>query len=222
MKRIFFAVVFMVLFLISTSAFADPANTKPYNWTGFYLGIQGSYNVGSSDWDFPDAPSHTDHILKGGMGGLLVGYNYQTPINVVVGIETDINYGRITGSSTCPGSSFSCNSEVDWAGSTRARVGYAINRFLPYIAVGVAYIHAELRGDTIATGTEFTNTKNNYFGWTPSIGLEFAITKNLLARAEYAYYYFGKNSVVLSPPDGETVDNKITFQGFKFGLSWKF
>jgi len=218
MKRIFFSVVLMVLIFTSASAFADPA----YNWTGFYLGLQGSYDVGSSDWDFPNAGTHTDHVLKGGMGGLLVGYNYQTPVNVVVGIETDINYGKITGSSNCPGLGFSCNSEVNWAGSTRARVGYAINRFLPYIAVGVAYIRADLRGDIIATGTEFTSTRNNYIGWTPSIGLEFAITNNLLARAEYAYYYFGKNSVVLSPPDGETVDSKIAFQGFKFGLSWKF
>ena len=107
MKRILFSVVFMVLIFTSTSAFADPANTRTYNWTGFYLGMQGSYDVGRSDQDAPLFGTHIDNNLKGVMGGFHIGYNYQTPVNVVVGIETDINAGRITGSSSCPNSSFS-------------------------------------------------------------------------------------------------------------------
>jgi outer membrane immunogenic protein len=216
MKRILFSFVLLIfIFASMTASAAGPV----YNWTGFYAGLQGSYDVGSSDWDFPSG-THTDHTLKGGMGGLYVGYNYQTPVNVVVGIETDINYGGIKGSSTCPGPSFSCNTDVYLAGSTRARVGYAISRFLPYIGVGVAYGRAELVPEQTATGQGVANTTNNYLGWTPSVGIEFAITKNLLARAEYAYYDFSKNSVVFS--DGTLMDNKITMQGFKFGLSWKF
>jgi|BarGraNGADG00212_2_1021979.scaffolds.fasta_scaffold04425_7 opacity protein-like surface antigen len=41
-----------------------------------------------------------------------------------------------------------------------------------------------------------------------------------MASAEYAYYDFGKKQVEFS--DGELVDNKIIFQGFTLGLSWKF
>jgi outer membrane immunogenic protein len=220
MKRIIIAGALMVLIIASTSAFADPADTKPYKWTGFYAGVQGSYDVGSSNWDFTPAGGHTDHSLNGGMGGFHVGYNYQTPINVVVGIESEINYGKITGSSVCPNPSVSCNSEINWVGSTRARVGYAVWRFFPYIAVGVSYNNVLLRGNNIATGVEITRTENYYFGWTPSIGIEFAITKNLLASVEYAYYDFGKRPVEFS--DYETMDSKIKLQTFKLGLSWKF
>lgn len=134
MKRILFSFVFMTFIFVSmTASAAGPA----YNWTGFYAGLQGSYDVGTSNFDWPAFSSHTDHIIKGGMGGLLLGYNYQTPINVVVGIETDINYGKIQGSSTCPNPADDCRTEVNWAGSTRARVGYAVWRFLPYVTVGV-------------------------------------------------------------------------------------
>jgi opacity protein-like surface antigen len=219
MKRVIIAVALMVLIIVSASAFADPADTKPYKWTGFYTGLQGSYNFGSTAWDFPDYGTRIDHSLNGGMGGFLVGFNYQTPVNVVVGIESDINYGKITGSSSCPNPNWSCNSEVNLVGSTRFRLGYAINRVLPYIAVGVAYGSAKLYSDDINAGLS-VNTYNNYFGWTPSVGLEYAITKNLLARLEYVYYDFLKNQVVFT--DGERVDNRIAIQGLKFGLSWKF
>ena len=104
----------------------------------------------------------------------------------------------------------------------RARVGYAIGRFLPYVAVGVAYSRGELFANLRATGTEVENTVNTYWGWTPSVGLEFAITKNLLARAEYAYYDFASNNVTTSGDFVENIDNKIKFQGFKLGLAWEF
>ncbi len=117
---------------------------------------------------------------------------------------------------------YDCRTEIPWVGSTRARVGYAIGRFLPYVAVGVAYSRGELFANLRATGAEVENTVNTYWGWTPSVGLEFAITKNLLARAEYAYYDFASNNVTTSGDFVENIDNKIKFQGFKLGLAWEF
>lgn len=216
MKRIFFSFVLLIFFFASMPASAaDPA----YNWTGFYAGLQGSYNVGSSDWDFTSG-SETNHTIQGGMGGLYVGYNYHFPFNLVIGIETDISGGKITGSASCPNGSYDCYTEMNWVGSTRGRVGYAFNRFLPYIGVGVAYTNAYLHRDSVATGTEYTSARNPYFGFTPSMGVEFVIVKNLIARAEYAYYTFFTKTVTLE--DAEVLDNKIKFHGFKFGLSWKF
>ncbi len=214
MKRTYFAVVFMVLFLISPSVFAD----STYNWSGFYIGLQGSYNHGDTKWEYADYGGRYDHTINGWMGGLFLGYNYQFPINVVVGVETDINYGKISGSSTIP-DNFLFSTELNWVGSTRIRAGYAIWRFLPYVGVGVAYGRANIFTTDIATGVDYGET-NTYFGWTPSAGLEFAITKNLLARAEYSYYDLGKKQSLVD--FAQPVNSTITFQGLKFGLSWKF
>ncbi len=219
MKRTLFIVVLLISILFSMTALA----TGPtYNWTGFYAGVQGSYATGSSDLDWPAYSSHTDHTIDGGMGGFRFGYNYQTPINIVVGIETDINGGKIEGSSTCPNPLDDCRTEVTWVGSTRARVGYAIWRFLPYVAFGVAYSGVDLFVDVKATGMEVENSYDTYFGWTPSAGVEFAITNNLIGSFEYAYYDFASKGVQTTGIYIEDIDNKIKFHTFKFGLSWKF
>ncbi|MGD0021143.1 MAG: outer membrane protein [Smithellaceae bacterium] len=218
MKRILFSVIFTVLVFTSKSALAASA----YNWTGFYAGLQGSYDVGTSDFDWTLYHTHADHIIKGVMGGILFGYNYQTPVNVVVGVDVDFNGGKIAGSSSCPNNSFDCRTEVNWVGSARARVGYAVSRFLPYAAVGIAYSQVELFANETATGTEDENTKNTYFGWTPSIGVDFAFTKNLIGRFEYAYYDFASNNVTTTGKFIENIDSKIKFQSFTLGLTWKF
>ena len=220
MKRILFSVIFTVLVFTATSAFA--ANT--YNWTGFYVGAQGMYGHGETKWEYvDDLGARADHTINGFMGGIFLGYNYQFPINVVVGVETDFNYGRIYGSASAPNPAYLVNTDVDWVGSTRIRAGYAIGRFLPYVGAGVAYGHASIYTTYIppvALHGDYGES-NTYFGWTPSAGLEFAITKNLLARAEYSYYDLGKKQSFVDPGAGP-VESTINLDGFKLALMWKF
>lgn len=84
------------------------------------------------------------------------------------------------------------------------------------------YSGAELFVNVKSTGREVENAKNTYYGWTPSAGVEFAITKNLIGRFEYAYYDFKTNGVQTTGVFIEDIDTKISFQAFKLGLSWKF
>ena len=216
MKRILFSVICMFLVFTATSAFAASA----YNWTGFYVGLQGINGHGNTKWEYVDnSGARADHTINGWMGGLFLGYNYQFPINVVVGAETDINYGKIYGSTSAPNTNFLVNSQLNWLGSTRLRAGYAIWRFVPYVGLGVAYGRANIYTTNIAAGADFGET-NNYFGWTTSAGLEFAITKNLLARLEYSYYDLGKKQSLVD--SALPVESTITLDGIKFGLCWKF
>jgi len=215
MRRLLYFAVFTVLIFVSTSAFAG--NT--YNWTGFYVGAQGSYYFGSADWQNIDDMSKEDlnNTLTGAMGGLFIGYNYQTPINIVVGVVTDINVGELTASSQCPNPTFNCKTQMTWLGSTSVRVGYPFGRILPYVGVGLAYADAYLKGySSIAS----INTKDFYFGLTPSMGVDFVIVKNLIGRAEWAYYDFRQKHVGFN--NGEDADVKIQFNELKLGFYWKF
>jgi len=218
MKRILFVVVLFVFSLLPITSFAaGPA----YNWTGFYAGLQGSYITGSSDWEF-DNGAQTDHSTKGGIGGLFFGYNYQFPFNLVVGVETDIGAGEIYGSDSCPNADYNCKSKTSWLGATRFRLGYAIDRFLPYIGIGIAYTEIKLTGERISISEEW-KAKDSYVGWTPAIGFDFAITNNLLANFEYAYYDFGKEKTELVYGGAsDALENKVRFHGFKIGIGWKF
>src|SRR5690348_10241423 len=109
MKRVVFAFVALAA-TTAPAAAADLARRAPYypapapvyapvfNWTGFYIGINGGGGFGSSNWD-----STGSRNVSGGLIGGTVGYNYQFG-QVVVGIEGDIDWSGIDGSTNtlCP------------------------------------------------------------------------------------------------------------------------
>lgn len=213
MKRAFFVVLMMVFALWTTSASA--ADT--YKWTGVAFGLQGSGAVGQTDWTY-QLGGNVDHRIDGWTAGGFVGYNYQFPFNLVLGVETDFNYASIKGFDSCPNPSWSGHSEIEWVGSTRLRIGYAIYRFLPYVAIGPAYGRVNVFTKNSA-GKEF-GEKETYFGFTPSVGLDFAITKNFFARAEYDYIYLGKKEMTVD--SGLVVDTKVAFSNFKLAVGFRF
>lgn len=69
-----------------------PDFIAPFSWSGFYVGINGGYGWGTSDWTSAVA---SDAVKpKGGLIGGTLGYNMQTG-NWVWGLETDLDYSTI-------------------------------------------------------------------------------------------------------------------------------
>jgi len=78
-----------------------PMRAAAYDWTGFYLGVNGGGSPGLSSTDVvftsnsflvgpgPVALGPTSQFLVGGLGGVQAGYNWQTNATVV-GLEADI------------------------------------------------------------------------------------------------------------------------------------
>lgn len=214
MRRIVIFVALTVLVFASTSAFAGNA----FKWTGLYAGLQGSYAAGTSDWDNIDNTGNGISMnIGGGMGGLFLGFNYQTPARIVVGIDTDFSAGKIQGSTSCPNNAYNCNTEMTWNGATRIRVGYGFSRVFPYFGAGAAYTNAYLHADN---GALVHEARNSRFGWTPCVGIDFVIVKNLIGRVQLAYYNFGSKTATFS--NGETADHQLDFSEIKLGLGWKF
>ena len=107
-----------------------PVYSPFYNWSGFYIGINGGGGWGSSTWDGIGGFS-----VSGGMIGVTGGYNYQ--INqFVLGAEADIDWSGINGSTN--GCFFGCETRNSWLGTARGRLGYAFDRFMPYLTGGLA------------------------------------------------------------------------------------
>src|ERR1019366_2248591 len=52
-----------------------PMYEAPYNWTGFYVGINGGGGFGHSDWS--NALGTNGYNLSGAVVGGTIGYNYQ-------------------------------------------------------------------------------------------------------------------------------------------------
>jgi outer membrane immunogenic protein len=182
-----------------------------YNWTGFYAGINGGYGWGTSDWD---SPATVGSKPKGGLIGGTVGYNYQTGA-IVWGVEGDVAYSMIKDSTTC--ALGPCEVENKWLGTARGRIGYAFDRWLPYLTAGAAF------GDVKATrvGVAAGGASDIMAGWTAGVGLEYAFLGNWTAKVEYLYADLGKFDC--GTACGAAADN-VTFQTniIRAGLNYKF
>jgi outer membrane immunogenic protein len=114
-----------------------------YNWSGIYLGVNGGYGFGQSNWTNGSVSTgsfNTNGFLVGGT----LGANYQTG-SYLVGFEGDIDWSNVQGSTstaTCatlgaPGAT--CQTKNTWLGTARARVGYAFDRLLVFGSGGAAF-----------------------------------------------------------------------------------
>ena len=150
-----------------------------YIWTGFYAGINGGGGWGSS-WSDLTSRFHTSGAVAGGT----VGYNSQIG-NWVLGVEGDIDWSNIS-DNTSFGCVAGCSVQNNWLSTVRGRVGYAFDRFLPYVTGGLAV------GDVNATVPGFAGMDSTQVGWAAGAGVEYALTKNWSAKVEYLHVDLGR------------------------------
>lgn len=189
-----------------------PAMAPAYNWSGFYLGINGGGGWGHSNWD-----TSSDRIgLSGGLVGGTAGYNWQLG-NAVLGIEGDIDWANLKGtnsSTLCPAG---CSTSDTWLSTVRGRAGYAFGGVLPYLTGGLAL------GDIRAATPGFAGASNTSAGWTAGGGIEVGLTGNWSAKAEYLYVDLGRFNCGVScnglPTDNVSMHDNVVRAGvnYRFG-----
>jgi outer membrane immunogenic protein len=192
-------------------SYKGPVYVAGFNWTGFYAGINGGYGFGKSNWT-GGALTTGDFNVNGPLVGGTIGYNLQTGA-WVWGLEADADYSWIKGSTSavaCPG----CETRNQWLATGRGRIGYAWDRFLPYITGGAAY------GDIKMSGGGNSDSKSK-LGWTAGAGVEYAFMGAWSAKLEYLYVDLGKASC------GATVcviaaDVKFATNIVRVGLNYRF
>jgi outer membrane immunogenic protein len=157
----------------------------PYNWTGFYLGINGGAGWGRSDISAPFASGGFNN--SGGVLGGTVGYNWQNGATVY-GLEGDLDYNSTRNSAAC--GIATCTVKNTWLGTARGRLGYAFGSVMPYVTGGLAVGNIK---DTILAVGEATQTKA---GYAAGAGVEAAIFGPLTAKVEYLYADLGRGASV--------------------------
>jgi outer membrane immunogenic protein len=225
MKSIILAAAILAA-LTSASMAADAVAELPvastYNWTGGYIGIQAGGSWGNYHQFSTDGGEGVGVRVSNFTGGAYGGYNWQFD-NVVVGVEADISNGP--SGSTAQGSSGphwvcgtgDCNVKIDYYGTVRGRLGYAVNNFLIYGTGGLAYGHA--RGGIEDSVQEGSGTR---VGWTAGVGADYAFNANWVARAEYLHVDLG--DLKFGSGNGLNVDFKGSgsFDTVRVGLAYKF
>jgi outer membrane immunogenic protein len=225
MKKLLLASAGLIALGVATASAADiqrrqamPAKapvymTPAYNWTGFYIGVNGGGGWGRSDWT--SALGTADSNLSGALVGGTVGYNYQ--INqLVLGVEGDIGWSNLRGTATngiCAGTN--CETRNSWLATARGRVGYAFDRFMPYVTGGAAF------GDIKMTPFGTASEKETKTGWTVGGGLEAALAGPWTAKVEYLYVDLGKASCGIAVC-GIPTDVDVTANIVRAGLNYRF
>jgi outer membrane immunogenic protein len=204
----------------------------PYNWTGFYIGIQGGGGFGDLDWTYLSVPGGipigaADHRTRGGLVGGTVGFNWQAG-SWVFGIEADYAWADISGSTPCPNPDFSCQSRLDSFGTARGRVGMAMNQVLLYATGGAAFGDQNIRTVQLLgvgvppTGTPVNGSSNFAVGWTAGGGLEWGFMGNWSAKVEALYFDLGTDNYTVDFPALQTVDARHTGVVVRGGVNFRF
>lgn len=172
---------------------APPPAVQIYSWTGFYLGghIGGAWS--NTTLTGADAVALTATYggvpqPSGVMGGGQLGYNYQVN-NFVFGVELAGGAGPgFSDRVSIPGVS-TLKSEGTYYVMLGGRLGYAIDRWLPYVIGGGAWGGNEANARTLAGVGRFTNDHTGYF---VGAGVEYAWTNKVSLALEYRYVDFNR------------------------------
>jgi outer membrane immunogenic protein len=185
------------------------------NWGGVYIGLNGGYGLGSSNWSnngaFPNLfqGSTGNFAVNGGVFGGTLGINYAGFGDwVLLGFEGDFDWSGATGSVGCTnlgllGPNATCQTRIDWLSTFRLRAGYTWSHFLFYATAGGAV--GDFRISTQPTG--FGHNPSAPLGWTAGAGIEYLFTDSISAKIEYLFVNLGKTgcpAVTTIPGTGNT------------------
>ena len=245
MKRFFIAASIIVLSAASGSA-ADmaalpyskaPAIAEVYDWTGFYVGLQGAGGWGSSREYYALAPNTAGFLgtqkydISGWMAGGVAGYNWQSGA-WVFGVEADYNWSNIGANSAeiNAGLGDTYYTNVKSYGDVKGRVGWTTNawettgnRLLLYVDGGVAFGQVDHHYDVaLNVGASTFQATTSRTGWTVGAGLEYMFTQNWTGRLEFDWVDLGTSRIQYSPIPTDYSNWQDSFGIVKVGVNYKF
>jgi outer membrane immunogenic protein len=250
-KRYAFVTAIAAVLVLSTLAQAADLVVKAprppaYDWSGFYIGGHVGYASAHKDWSDPVAGIDLVSFSSNGfMGGGQFGVNWQAG-RWVLGAEgqaswTDLHKGIIAvliGVAPPPIFFNPSNPSVvatrfgatiDQFGSVAGRLGYAFDRWLPYIKAGLAWVHDTYRvvHPSGANESLVASTTETRWGWMAGAGLEYWLSSNWSMKVEYNFFDFGRDRTGFARIDGGApptfvLDIDQNIQTVTLGINYRF
>ncbi len=174
-----------VAFLVSGPALSAPLGV--YDWTGFYVGVGGSFSgldvsVGPGSLSAPGTPG-TEFSGNGAMFDIFGGVNAAQD-NFLYGLEAELSLGKISGTNEAPTvPSLSVNA----IGSLSGRVGLVYDHFTIFGKLGLAVAAGSATEDH---GYGDKGSSEFHFGGLVGVGAEYQMTESVSIRGELSYAAF--------------------------------
>lgn len=214
-----------------------PVPVVLYDWSGIYIGVEGGWQSSRIDLSNPDfgtisySPRHSSGAI-GGFAGIQRQFG-----QFVLGVEGgylaafgDTSLGAVPAISIfIPGGTGAAQAKLKDIWSIGGRLGWAIDRWMPYLTGGYANGRFQFNAQNAFGGvTEQANSSNSgaYFGG----GVDWAVWDNWILGVEYRHYWFDAHTVTSSwtfvGGGGESVrfapstDTVLARLSYKFNWKW--
>jgi len=248
MKTFWLGVVGLVALGAAPSFAADlPARTYTkapamiaavYDWTGFYVGLNGGGGFAHSCWTntsvagVATVPNVSEgcHDASGGMVGGQVGYRWQSA-NWVFGVEGQGDWADFKGSNVsaaglaAPLTGITNQTKIDALGLITGQVGYAWNNVLWYVKGGAAVTHDRYHGYVTGTGLLLDSADETRWGGAVGTGVEVGFAPNWTVGVEYDHMFMGKHTLTLTTPGAavtrtDTVKQDVDLASVRVNYRW--
>lgn len=172
-----------------------PVVVPVYNWTGFYIGINGGWGQVENCWDFQTVagPFFADgcHDRSGGLFGGQIGYRWQTN-QFVFGLEAQGDWADLTSTRTSLlNPAFSTRASTDAIGLFTGQIGWAWNAALLYVKGGAAVTRSDFSILTTVGEIELASASSTRWGATIGAGFEYGFAPNWSVGIEYNHLFMG-------------------------------
>jgi outer membrane immunogenic protein len=176
-----------------------------YDWSGFYIGLNGGGGETHKCWDFNNnatvvaIPAFREgcHNATGGTVGGQIGYRWQMGA-WVFGLEGQGNWANFRGNNASLFPLFagaSNQTKLDAFGLFTGQVGYAWNNVLWYVKGGGAVTDDRYNGYTTVTGVNFDTASETRWGGVLGTGLEVGFAPNWSVAVEYDHLFMGSRNL---------------------------
>jgi outer membrane immunogenic protein len=181
---------------------APPMVAAAYDWSGFYIGVNGGWGSSRNSWDLVGFGPEGSHDASGGTVGAQVGYRWQAG-TFVFGLEAQGNWADFSGSNvSLQDPRFRNHTTVDAFGLFTGQVGYAVNNVLLYVKGGAAVTSNTYRVNTIGGALAGVTDDDARWGGTIGAGLEYAFAPNWSVGVEYNHLFMQDRTYNFTTPAG--------------------
>lgn len=206
----------------SISANAGEMKSKKNRFEGFYIGLSASHLEGTSRQDNSLVSTTGNYDIDGQFYGVLAGYNKEVAKNVIAGLEADFSTGGADGDSLNNCSTLICYSDVNYMANIKARLGYTVDRFMPFISAGLTISEVETGTRNPLTGNSSLYEQDSLVGVNYGAGVEAAIDDNFSFRLEYSRVDLGQTNYFIP---SQSAIGSVPFDNndvYKIALTYKF
>jgi outer membrane immunogenic protein len=201
---------------------APPMVQALYDWSGFYIGINGGGGSSHKCWDLVGGGAEGCHDATGGTVGGQIGYRWQTG-PIVFGLEAQGNWADFSGDNIS--AVFLANrnhTKIDAFGLFTGQVGYAFSNALLYVKGGGAVVDDNYRINDVVSGAFLGSASETRWGGTVGVGFEYGFTPNWSVGVEYDHLFLGTQTIAFTAPAGGSDNIRQDADIFTARVNYRF